>query len=81
MMIRLNLLELACKLNIWYFQLMLVNATEKNFIQNLAWSQNLEFPFRDRRAGACKKTGAPNDGFLLNTLKTFFRLSRVLLHL
>ena len=26
-------------------------------------------------------TGSPNDGFLLNTLKTFFRLSRVLLHL
>ena len=23
-------------------------------------------------------TGAPNDGFLLNTLKTLFRLSRVL---
>ena len=25
------------------------------------------------------KTGAPNDGFLLNTLKTPFRLSRALL--
>ena len=27
------------------------------------------------------KSGAPNDGFLLNTLKTLFRLSRVLLYL
>ena len=26
-------------------------------------------------------SGAPNDGFLLNTLKTLFRLSRVLLDL
>ena len=25
-------------------------------MQNLACSQNLEFPFRDRRAGASKKT-------------------------
>lgn len=32
------------------------NATQKHFIQNLACSQNLEFPFRDRREGACKKT-------------------------
>ena len=28
-----------------------------------------------------KKSGAPNNGFLLNTLKTLFRLSRVLLDL
>ena len=28
-----------------------------------------------------KISGAPNDGFLLNTLKTFYRLSRVLLDL
>ena len=27
------------------------------------------------------KSGAPNEGFLLNTLKTLFRLSRVLLDL
>ena len=27
------------------------------------------------------RTGAPNDGFLLNTLKTLFRLSSVLLDL
>ena len=26
-------------------------------------------------------SGAPNDGFLLNALKTLFRLSRVLSHL
>lgn len=32
------------------------NATQKHFIQNIACSQNLEFPFRDRRAGASKKT-------------------------
>ena len=32
------------------------NATQKHFIQNLACSQNLEFPFTDRREGACKKT-------------------------
>ena len=29
----------------------------------------------------CSLPGAPNDGFLLNTLKTLFRLSRVLLDL
>ena len=28
-----------------------------------------------------KKPGAPNDGFLLNTQKTLFRLSGVLLHI
>ena len=33
----------------------------------------------DPRVPLRSVTGAPNDGFLLNTLKTLFRLSRVLL--
>ena len=33
------------------------------------------------RMSECIVAGAPNDDFLLNTLKTLFRLSRVLLDL
>ena len=41
--------------------------------------RGLEYDTATKKFG--KLSGAPNDGFLLNTLKTLFRLSRVVLDL
>ena len=38
-------------------------------------------PRKEKEEGKRKSTGAPNNGFLLNTLKNLFSLSRVLLDL
>ena len=42
---------------------------------------HIDISAKKRDGIKCSSRGAPNDGFLLNTLKTLFRQSRMLLDL
>ena len=49
--------------------------------ENLGRHEKMHTSKGSRKYSHRRETGAPNDGFLLNALKTLFRLSRVLLDL